>query len=566
VSPAGGAPRFDVAALRAAAGDKVFARGAAYAKEGRVRLITVDPGQVRAEVVGSEVYAAMLEGDGRDVSGACECRAFEDWGFCKHLVAVALTVNAATPADLAAAEAVHPRIAAHLRGLDHEALVGRIMDLAAHDPALRRELELEVAVADEDEDALFARFAKAIDAATDVGEFVGWQGAGTVAGELLALTVGVERMLELGRAGLALRLADRLLDHADDLLEHVDDSDGEVQGALAAWMDLHLRACLAAKPDPLELAGQLFERQIGSDYGLWEDAAGAYTGALGPEGLAEHRRLAEAAWRELPPAGGGFLRNRLFEILDGDAMHTGDLEARIALHASVAASAWNYLQIAQMCVAADRETEALRWADEGLWKTEDQPDARLVVFTARLRRRLGRADEAEALLWAEFKRAPTLELYGLLKEGASDARAVTVRCVETLRSAVADQPSHGWGGPGDLLVQILSDAGRLDEAWAVVIDSRCTEPVVERLARSSEATHPDQALAVYAQIADRALATVNNAGYEAAIKQIARAARLRCAIGRDDEQAAYIESLATRHKAKRNFIRLLNDSASWPKA
>jgi hypothetical protein len=90
--------------------------------------------------------------------------------------------------------------------------------------------------------------------------------------------------------------------------------------------------------------------------------------------------------------------------------------------------------------------------------------------------------------------------------------------------------------------------------------------VVERLARSSEKTHPDDALAVYAQIADRALAAANNAGYEAAIRQIARMGRLRHALGRDHEQGAYVASLAVRHKAKRNFIRLLNDRASWPKA
>jgi hypothetical protein len=41
--------------------------------------------------------------------------------------------------------------------------------------------------------------------------------------------------------------------------------------------------------------------------------------------------------------------------------------------------------------------------------------------------------------------------------------------------------------------------------------------------------------------------------------------RISATIGRQEEQAAYIQALALKHKAKRAFIRLLNDHASWPR-
>src|SRR5665213_1505181 len=92
------APRFDPDVLRHLAGDAAYARGAAYAREDRVRIVSIGPAEVHAHVTGTEVYRATIEGDGRRIAGACDCPAFEDRGFCKHLVAVALTVNAMHPA------------------------------------------------------------------------------------------------------------------------------------------------------------------------------------------------------------------------------------------------------------------------------------------------------------------------------------------------------------------------------------------------------------------------------------------------------------------------------------
>ena len=90
-------PRYEDRQLRRLAGETTYARGAAYAKEGRVRLLSIGPTAVRAEVTGSELYAVVLQGTDDDIWGDCDCPAYDDYGFCKHLVAVALAVNAASP-------------------------------------------------------------------------------------------------------------------------------------------------------------------------------------------------------------------------------------------------------------------------------------------------------------------------------------------------------------------------------------------------------------------------------------------------------------------------------------
>src|SRR4051812_29417795 len=91
VELAAGSPRFDVAALRDLAGAKVFARGVEYHEDEQVEIITVDRTRVLSRVIGSETYRCELAGTGKKFSGVCSCPAFSDWGFCKHLVATALT-------------------------------------------------------------------------------------------------------------------------------------------------------------------------------------------------------------------------------------------------------------------------------------------------------------------------------------------------------------------------------------------------------------------------------------------------------------------------------------------
>jgi uncharacterized Zn finger protein len=86
--------RFDVAALRHMAGDHIFARGQACRDDGKVELVAVEATLIVARVLGTEVYRARLEGGGKQFAGECSCPAFADRGFCKHLVATALAVNA----------------------------------------------------------------------------------------------------------------------------------------------------------------------------------------------------------------------------------------------------------------------------------------------------------------------------------------------------------------------------------------------------------------------------------------------------------------------------------------
>lgn len=79
--------RFDIAALRKLAGDKVFSRGKTYHRQEKVRIASIDAVRVLARVVGNETYSVELTGHGRALGGSCSCPAFEDWPVQIHLEA-----------------------------------------------------------------------------------------------------------------------------------------------------------------------------------------------------------------------------------------------------------------------------------------------------------------------------------------------------------------------------------------------------------------------------------------------------------------------------------------------
>ncbi len=116
--------RFDIDALRKLAGAEVFARGQEYHRDGSVQILSLNSKRVLAQVSGSEDYRAVLTGRGSDIDGECSCRAFADWGFCKHMVATALAANVAGDGAEAEAAGALSRIRDHLKrkGIDAEAL------------------------------------------------------------------------------------------------------------------------------------------------------------------------------------------------------------------------------------------------------------------------------------------------------------------------------------------------------------------------------------------------------------------------------------------------------------
>ncbi|HEV2365976.1 MAG TPA: SWIM zinc finger family protein [Caulobacteraceae bacterium] len=554
------AAAFDLAILRERAGEKVFARGQAYHRDGRVEILAIESGRVLARVAGSENYRVEITGQGEDIGGKCSCPAFDDWGCCKHMVAAALGANASGGNAGAAGVGALARIREHLRLKDVDALVEMILGLAERDPTLFRNLDMAASLAVGDARTLSANLTRAIENATRTRGFVEY-------GEAGGWAAGVDDVLEVlaeltptGHAAQALELAEHAIDRIEAAIGAIDDSDGHCGALLARARDIHLAAARATRPEPTEFARLLFAREMEGEYDTFYGAVRLYEAVLGEQGLAEYRRLALEAWTKLPPRTGGVAGRYTFDsgnlalrtALDFFAEREGDVDARIALRAKDLSSPWNYLQLAEFCLSQGRQDEALRRAEEGLWVFEDrQPDERLVVFAAELLAKSGRSDDAAGVLWRAFERVPSLELYLSLRALAGESACV--RAVEFLRAQVARRPSELRRQTADLLVAILANDRAFDAAWTTVREHGASTAAKEALARASERTHPREAIEVYAERIDRLAERGGNSSYEEAVKLLDRMAALRSSA----EQAAHVEALKVRFGRKRNFVKLL---------
>jgi len=88
-------------ALRLRAGDRTYRRGRDYADEGRVVDLAEDGPVIIGTVEGSHDYEVVLEVEGDDLVGTCDCPMGQTGAFCTHLVALGLAwlAQAGEPAD-----------------------------------------------------------------------------------------------------------------------------------------------------------------------------------------------------------------------------------------------------------------------------------------------------------------------------------------------------------------------------------------------------------------------------------------------------------------------------------
>jgi uncharacterized Zn finger protein len=555
-------PRFDVDALRELAGEKVFARGEAYHSEGQVQILSLEAARTLAQVAGTEDYRTVVTGHGREIGGECSCRAFVDWGFCKHMVATALAANAAG-SDLDGGGALS-RIREHLKGKSIDSLVKIIVDLAEWDAALFHKLDMASTAMLADDKTLESRLRRAIDGATRSQGGIDYEETSAWAAAVDSVLDTIAEIASAGRGGIALKLAERAIERIERALGEIDDSDGDCGTVLQRARDVHVAAIRMVKPDAVRLARDLFERETQGEYGTFDGAARLYADVLGEEGLAEYRRLAFTSWEKLPSRAGNRARqeekeegidgdyDRLKDILDGFAERDGDLDARIALRSKDLSSSWHYLELAEFCRTHGRGEDALRWAEEGLWVFEDgRPDQRLVSLAAELLVEGGRTEDAEAHLGRAFEKAPSQEIYARLR--ALGGEAARDRAVTFLEARLVDQAPARWLYSADLLVSILEEEKMFDAAWTAALKYGASLRVKEALAEASAATHPREALEVYAERVGELIGNGSNQAYVEAVALIARMATLRSAA----EHAAYLAEIKMRFGRKRNFMKLL---------
>ena len=607
---------FTVAVVKALADPGPYQRGVAYSRERRVSAARATETGLEVTVQGTMPYVVELWVDDGEPCWSCTCPAAEDGSFCKHCVAVALTLDEDQRVDPSPAPLPAPveRLArvqalsratvgsrrrdadqdpppgsatddAHLLadfvdGLPQDRLAEIVFEQATSDWRLRERLLAE-ARAGRREGPDLREWRHRINGAfapyrgfVDYREARGWaEGVGEIVDAL-------EDLCDAGHPGAAVLLAEHAHRRAGEAIEYVDDSDGWLSIISDRLFEVHLRASTESSPEPVALAGRLVELEIASDLEGFRRAAVAYAEVLGDAGLAAYREQLESRRRRIAGSADHSEQEvdswALRDALVGWALATGDPDVLIDVHRKGGRiHSDSVLEIARSLAAAGRGDEAVEWARRGLAEAGDRPwqTRSLREYLAELLRERGQVAAAVDLFWAAFRSDPSLESYRRLLAEAGEEPGVpggwARRCVAELRAQVAGQETDGEAAvrrvglpAAAALAAVLLYEGRIDEAWSASLAFGCGREMWMTLARAREATHPLDAVDVYETQVLALIEMKKTPYYESAVDLMDRIRRLATEAGDPDRFAALLERVRTEHRAKRNLKKLL-DGRGW---
>jgi uncharacterized Zn finger protein len=545
---------FTEADIRLAAGPRSFERGLDYLDE--VEDLEITSTAITATVHGSSEYRVSLTFGGKRLGGVCTCPHGQDGFFCKHCVAVGMSVLKLAdelPRRVEATRTRRQTLDSWLELLSREELLTELSRLLDEDPELRQRFELRAASVNLD--AATVRRAVSELIALPYRGYVEFNEAYEYANHVLRAANAIEDFIDSGGAADAIGIAREAIGLLAQAYEFVDDSSGVVGDAARELLRVHLHACQVAPPEPVSLGGYLAVLLL-HDYGFKPDL-GDYADLLGDEGIAAVRERIRAAYAEDPE------NRQVRRLMESVARAEGDVDALIAIIAAdLDDRGSGHLRIARELDEAGRGDEALGWAERGLRETT-RPDESLVDYLAARYAAAGRGDDVLSLRRARFHADRTLANYQALRGAATDSGRWPAERGEALALLHADARHQrarapwapwAWGGP--VLLDALLDDGDLDAAWATAKDA-ATDDQWLRLADASVTARPADALAVYLGAIESLKTETGDPTYRRIAKLLLSARACHQVLNTAEQFNRYLAALRVEQKRKRNLMKIL---------
>ena len=535
-------------ALLDAAGDVVYERGEDCIDD--VSITGTSTGGTTATVTSTVSHDVRLTWRGDDVDGTCTCPYFSDHGFCEHMVAVGLTALSHARDTIivpgrSAATALTPESAAvetYLESLYDEELRDLVLTLASASPDALRALENAAGLALDAAEAADADGIELMATArslTSIHDFLGYYEADAYAGEINDFLDELEPLLDGpegadSAAPALLHIATRL---RAQLENSIDDSSGAVSNTCQGAIDLYARACCEGNPDGAELGLWLADFRLTSP-GWPNVALNDFLPALGEEGLAEYRRVVNAAARQAGDEGRARdyeLTGMLLELAD----HDNDVDRAIVLLSGGARP--QYAAMIERLLAAGRRREAMACLDRAVADSQVM-GANLRYWAAAgtsyevdparavdLYLEDGRSEDALALARGLFRSSPTPETLDFLLATAERLD----RREEEQKAALEWAESQDWR-TGDTVIALALHIDDVDRAWAAA-DRWGADCTWQALADAEPQPRPDDAIDLYRH---RVTEVLRKTGRPSAQRAVAMASRMRqIAVTADDQHA-----------------------------
>jgi uncharacterized Zn finger protein len=496
-------------------------------------------------VKGNHAYRVKLWNENGRFNWSCTCPYAEEGNFCKHCVAAGIewlknrSRGGKTSGEPGKTVVTMDDVKKYLSGCAKEDLVNMLMDQVDNDARLRSRLLLKAAKGLTSGIDMNA-FRSSIDQAVSIGEYVSYTDAYDYFCGINEVIDSIEELLKEGYGAEVIDLSEYAFSRLEKSMGMVDDSDGGSSDVTDRLHEIHLKACMIAKPDPVALAKRLFEWEMHSKWEIFFGAVEHYSEIFGESGLAVYRTLAEMEWSKIPELIPGHSdrdefgkRFTIQHIMESLARQSGNIEELVAIKARNLSYAYSYLEIAEIYKKVNLSDKALEWAEKGMKVFKNKGiDTRLCDFLAEEYHHLKRYDDEMNIIWAEFKDLPSLDAYQKLKKHASlqgvwqswreKALAFLHDKTEKEKTKNVKKASWRWGTIPDnsLLVEIFLWEKKYEDAWQEAKMGGCTQSLWLELADKCALNHFDEVLAIYQRQVENNVEEKNNKSYEEAVSYI----------------------------------------------
>ena len=315
----------------------------------------------------------------------------------------------------------------NLESLGAQRLAELLIEISTGDAAAKRRLRLELAGASSSED-LAKEVRKRIVSIARSTSFVNWQKRKALVSDLETQHDAITNKIGKENPTVALELLWRFMELAPTIYSRCDDSSGIISSVFSSVCSDFGILAQAAKPDPLDLANQVYDALLTNSYGQFDNLLKSLSSYLGHNGLEHLRKKMLELKRSFLTEGPAANRNKsnvsmssgivyvddyrqdrqiwnTSYILRNIADQLGDVDGYIAElnedEKSVPKIAAN---IAVRLVKAGRAEEALKFLGNAKSRHDDWPDYELVDAKIAAYEALKNKIDSQAVRLHYFKR------------------------------------------------------------------------------------------------------------------------------------------------------------------
>lgn len=593
------------AALLKLAGPATFKRSHTYLHNGAIsepELSYPDAVSVllQADVQGTELYSTRLRvsTDGQ-IEGDCDCPHADDGYFCKHQVALGLHLRGllgggvpeldaeAQKKIAASAKRVQTRadqrtaLLQFLHTQTAETLAKKLWEIAEYDRSVMADLKAwrSLSTAKKDDKSLKA----ALSSMLKTPGFLDWHASSDYvrrAGQILPLlqdALEVEPQLARSACEHALRCLFKVGEHADD-------SNGAIGDLMQDVMDLLLKAVKADAPAAAWM-NDWFKLMEDDPWGLWNAAEvlpvadAALAQAYGERvtrdwrnWCASHPPLAPVKDKKNTVTGYDAFDGDRYELRQRYLAHLqqqGDVLACIEAMRTSAETWIEHSDLIRYCEQQNKMREALQYAQLAHARYPDNDG--LISDLLRCYERDGWDAEAYVLRRRRVEKSPLVKNYlaaldsaqaaGLNREQVR-AELFAWQIAQEQQAMRHPTPTYGYArrdtGPAcapvvSIRVEWLLAEDQVLEALELAqLPNRCDPALLHTLALRLPVSHQPQALALLLRLFEYHMPAASNPYVEVLTL-------VREILPHHPDQAAWLASLRLQYKAKRNFIKGLNE-------